>query len=291
MYLMRLLILSVFFCSIGFSAIQAQNTDKNCESACNPPKKDEAHFNPYYNHHLCENFDPKQSDFSETYLKLRTQHSGENMVQGLASHDVSALWITTDDHQNGVIGMDYKRIKIFIGKVVKDPSNRLMYHVEGKSNVNGNICNFRGEIRILSAYKLDENNSESSHENSWHLFSEYDFPEDKNQKYTGAFKGIMECFYYIDNNGNILLDKSSDISDNYFNRTYVGTWTSHSSKAVKKCIWGDYRLPFTFDFDCGDGEMHVCEKYTQNGWASFNSGGEYDIKGDKAVLKDQWWKK
>jgi hypothetical protein len=79
------------------------------------------------------------------------------------------------------------------------------------------------------------------------------------------------------------------LADGYNNRTFVGTWISYSMKAVKKCIWGDYRLPFTFDFDCGDGEMHVCEKYVQNGWTTFNSSEEYDVTGDKAILK--WWSK
>jgi hypothetical protein len=50
-------------------------------------------------------------------------------------------------------------------------------------------------------------------------------------------------------------------------------------------------LPYSFDFDCGDGEMIVCEKYVQNGWQSFNDGSEYiDTGNDKLELKDKWWK-
>lgn len=65
------------------------------------------------------------------------------------------------------------------------------------------------------------------------------------------------------------------------NRTYMGTWKGYHAKSAKKCIWGDYRLPFTFDFDCGDGAMIVCDKYVQNGWASFNDGSDFVVVGDK----------
>ena len=263
-----------------------------CDSNwCKLPKEHEAHFDPYYNGHLCENFDPKQVDFSKEYLELRTRHRRESSLQDLAGFDLSAIWTTTDNQQNGVIGLDCKRIRIFISKVTKYPKDNLMYHVTGKSNVNGNICDFSGYIKLLRVYESSPD-GESEHENSGNLFAEYNFNEDKTQKGVGSFKGVFECFYYLDRkNKKGFLDESSDIADGYFNRTYVGTWTSFSTKAVKKCIWGDYRLPFTFDFDCGDGEMHVCDKYLQNGWATFNGDAEYDYVNDKAVLKDKWWLK
>jgi len=40
---------------------------------CKLPKNDPAHFNPYYNGHLCENFNPQQTDFSKEYLNLQTK--------------------------------------------------------------------------------------------------------------------------------------------------------------------------------------------------------------------------
>jgi hypothetical protein len=263
-----------------------------CDSNwCKLPKEHEAHFDPYYNGHLCENFDPEQTDFSKEYLELRTRHRGENTLQHLVGYDLSAIWMTVDNQQNGVIGLDCKRIRIFITKVTRDAKDNLMYRVTGKSNVNGNICDFSGQIKLLKAFASTPG-EESEHEHSGNLFAEYNFNEDKTQKGVGSFTGVFECFYYLDKkNRKGFLDKSSDIADGYFNRTYVGTWTSFSTKAVKKCIWGDYRLPFTFDFDCGDGEMHVCDKYVQNGWTTFNGGAEYDFVNDKAVLKDKWWLK
>ncbi len=82
---------------------------------------------------------------------------------------------------------------------------------------------------------------------------------------------------------------SSDVADGYNNRTYVGTWTNFKGSAQKKCIWGDYRLPYTFDFDCGDGEMIINEKYKKNGWESFGDGSEFEFIGDSFYVKNKWW--
>jgi len=293
---MRQLTLTLLCILTTLINVNGQTQDKlapgYCDSNwCKLPKEHKAHFDPYYNGHLCENFNPKQTDFSKEYLELRTRHHGENTIQNLAGFDLSAIWTNADNQQNGVIGLDYKRIRIFVGKVTKDAKDNLTYHVTGKSNVNGNICDFNGQIKLLRAYESSVD-SESEHDNSGNLFAEYSFNEDKTQKSSGSFRGIFECFYYLDKkNRKGLIDESSSIADGYFNRTYVGTWTSNSTKATKKCIWGDYRLPFTFDFACGDGEMRACDKYIQNGWTTFNSGDEYDFVGDKAVLKDKWWAK
>jgi hypothetical protein len=101
----------------------------------------------------------------------------------------------------------------------------------------------------------------------------------------------MECAVHLDKS-KMLLDESMDIADGYWNRTFVGTWTEYKTQKSKKCIWGDYRLPFTFDFDCGDGEMVICDKYVKNGWQTFNVGSEYvNTEDDKWVFRDTWWVK
>ena len=48
--------------------------DGFCESAfkCPLPDSDKVHFDPYVGWCLCENFNPKQADFSKAYLKLQT---------------------------------------------------------------------------------------------------------------------------------------------------------------------------------------------------------------------------
>jgi len=289
-YFMRLLGITVLL-SILSSSVIGQTVNRNfCDSNwCKLPKDHEAHFDPYYNGHLCENFDPKQVDFSREYLKLRTRHGGYNELNDLRTVDFSSIWLTGEGQQNGVIGVDYKRIKFHISKVTRHTEDNLVYQVNGKSNVNGNICDFTGQIRLIKAYRIEVG---ADYAYSGNLFAEYTFYEDKSQNHVGTFQGIFECFFYLNGKNRVaILDESSDIADGYFNRTYVGTWKGYNSTLQKKCIWGDYRLPFTFDFDCGDGEMIACDKYVRNGWTTFNSGDEHEFTGNKAVLIDKWWTK
>lgn len=55
------------------------------------------------------------------------------------------------------------------------------------------------------------------------------------------------------------------------NRNYVGIWQNYKTKALKRCIWGEYRLPYTFDFDIGDEDMHVNPKYNSPEWEQWQS--------------------
>lgn len=284
---------NIIVCVILFSfhLLPAQNIpvkeEGYCESSwCKLRPDHPAHFDPYYNAHLCENFNPKQNDFSAEYLKLQRSSGGRNVVRDLLTFDLSPIWVTHDGMQNGIIGLDYKRIRIHISQTTKDPTDKLLYHVKGKSNVSGNICDFSGEIRLIEAYAAED----GEHENSGTLFARYNFNEDSTQRHVGTFQGVVECYYFLDQKTKKgFLDESSDVADGYHNRTYVGTWKGYQASISKKCIWGDYRLPFTFDFDCGDGIMIVCDQYVKNGWVSFNDGSEFSVIGEKVVLKDKWW--
>ncbi len=244
---------------------------------------------PYYNRQLNEYFNPQQIDFSKEYFDLQSKQysKDKNQLQQSLSYDYSSIWLTENTQQNGVIGLNYQRIQIHISKVTKSKNSPDTYLIIGKSKVNNNICNFSGEIKLINFFYTDRDNSEFT--KCADLFASYVFYEDSTQNHSGMFKGIMECAVYLDKT-KILLDESMDVTDGYWNRTFVGTWTDYTTQKSKKCIWGDYRLPFTFDFDCGDGEMVVCDKYVKNGWQTFNAGTEYiSSEDDKWVFKDRWW--
>ena len=191
--------------------------------------------------------------------------------------------------QNGIIGLTYQRIQIHIDNVIGKKNYPNTYIINGKSKVNQNICNFSGELKMLTLFYGEC--EDTTLKKCGELFASYTFYEDSSQNHSGVFKGIMECSIYLDSTKTkMLLDETSAVADGYWNRIFIGTWTDNKSKQMKKCIWGDYRLPFTFDFDCGDGEMHVCEKYEKNGWQTFNDGSEYkDVGKDKCEFKNKWW--
>jgi hypothetical protein len=263
-----------------------------CKEKHSPLKPDSPlRFDPYYNGHLCESFDPEQIDFSREYFSLRArQLSGKaDQLRSFLTYDGSSVWRTGEWDQNGVIGREYQRIRIYIDTVIKSRDKNDTYILQGRSKVNDNICNFTGELKLMKFFVLPCDDRSFSH--CGQLFGTYALFEDSSRYHSGFFKGVMECSVHLDSAGNrMLLDETGSIADGYFNRTFVGTWTDYLTGQAKKCIWGDYRLPFTFDFDCGDGEMRVCDKYVNNGWNSFNDQSEIIITKDgKAVLKDKWW--
>ncbi|WP_196889336.1 hypothetical protein [Aureivirga sp. CE67] len=262
-------------------------TKNYCENQnCSLGKEDSAHFDPYFNGHLCENFNPNQKDFSKEYLDIQIANYEEDSfdvtdsVKGF-NFDVKSLFLSGEQAENGVIGLDYKRIQFYIYKAKQDTENPRVFKIYGKSNVKGNICDFKGEIRIQKIIEFKESDLDLKQGN---IFATYEFFEDKTQNHVGVFKGSFESQITFDFSKKLIaLDDSFDSADSYFNRTYVGTWQSYKTGKIKKCIWGDYRLPFTFDFDCGDGEMLVCPKYVKNGWETFNDGSEY-------LNENKWWK-
>jgi hypothetical protein len=285
--------LTIFFSLLTFIAYgQTEKTYLDtfpCRLQCSI-KGNPIHFDPYYNGHLCENFNPKQADFSKEYLDLQTRKyaKGSNQLRHYLKYDFSSVWLTNKLQQNGVIGLNYQRIQFHIDKVTK--SNQDTYIVYGKSKVKDNICDFKGELKLLKQFVSIECD-EPANKMCSDLFGSYTFYEDSSQSHSGVFSGIMECFINLDcTKTRIILDESESIADGYYNRTFVGTWTDYKTKQSKKCIWGDYRLPFVFDFMCGDGEMSACDKYKMNGWQTFNDNSEFVMTGkDQWELKDKWW--
>lgn len=249
-------------------------------------------IDPYYNGHLGKYFNPEQIDFSKEYFQLRTKWFAQkpNKLDQASKYDFSQVWLTGNWAQNGVIGFNYQRIQFYIGKVLKSKKNAFTYIVIGKSKVNNNICDFKGEIKLLSLYLFDSC-EDSSFKMCGDLLANYTFYENSSQNHSGAFKGVTECFFYQDVETNTMrLDESYIDADGYWNRSFIGTWNEYEMNKIKKCIWGDYRLPFTFDFDCGDGEMIPCDKYKNNGWQTYGSYSELiDLGNGNWEIKNKWW--
>ncbi|MBK7212753.1 MAG: hypothetical protein IPH88_05550 [Bacteroidales bacterium] len=249
-------------------------------------------IDPYYNGHLKDKYDPAQVDFSSEYLKLQLKSfsNAENRLEEAADYDFSPVWFFGNWHQNGVIGPKYQRIMFHIDLAVKSAVDPNSYLVSGKSRVKDNTCDFKGEIKLLKVFLFDSC-MESEYKNCGELFASYTFYEDSTQYHSGIFKGVTEAIIYLDKLANTVnIDESNGIADGYWNRSFVGTWTDYKTHLAQKCIWGDYRLPFTFDFDGGDGEMHVCEKYINNGWQTFGDGSEViEVGKDMYEIKDKWW--
>ena len=256
---------------------------------------------PYFNGHLHKYFNPEQIDFSKEFLELRSKWftGEEDAILQLINYDFSTVWLTDDSQQNGVLGQNYQRIQIHFSAISRNLTDSTVYLAEGKSKVNSNICNLKGKIKPIKLFVYECDVPSDSSYRCGSLFAVYTFYEDSTKSHSGVFTGIAESSVYIDDvKMEILLDESMHVADGYSNNTFVGIWTNYKTKQSKKCIWGDYRLPFTFDFDCGDGEMIVCDKYVKNGWQTYNYNREYgghpeyiETDNGKCELKDKWWRK
>ncbi len=248
--------------------------------------------NPYRNKLLSQYFDISQTDFSKEFLALQTKRISETAFEVTDSikdyfFDTSTLFCTGEFEQNGILGLNNQRIKIHIEEVSRD-GNSFTFSVKGKSNVDNNICDFIGKIRILSIYKFM---SDRLYAEQGMMYASYEFFEDKGQAHAGVFRGYFEAMIRIKNEEkSIELDERLIRSFLYSNRTFVGIWIDYNKGLSQRCIWGDYRLPFTFDFDCGDKVMTACEKYIENGWRTYSDGSEYDCSGKTCSLKNKWWK-
>ncbi len=231
-------------------------------------------IDPYHYSQLSENYNEQQIDFSKEFLKIGINNSKK--VYSEITNDIIKysldynIFKTGDNFQNGIIGENYKRIKVYI-KYSKRIEN-LDFLLVGKSNVLGNINSFEGKMKILSIFECK---NDCDYEGQGTLYGEYELKEFANEKHSGIFKGTFECEIRINHKKRVIeFSDAFESADGYSNRTYVGTWKSYKTGKSKKCIWGDYRLPFTFDFDQGDGEMMINKKYINNGWKSFNNHSE-----------------
>jgi len=278
--------------------------------------KEDKSFSAYTEDDTNNFYGAQQNGIGKEYLNSRLKSEllagRKNELPRSLNYDYSAIWPTDNNAQpaginthknrpqNGVIGINYQRIEMYISKVTKSKDRADVYLVTGKSKVNNNICDFSGKIRLINLFYIDCDDDSAPADRqktaNFHkcavLFAEYVFNEDGAQNNAGVFSGITECSVRADKT-KMLLDESMYFADGYSNRTFVGTWTDYKTKQSKKCVWGDYRLPLTPGFDCGDGEMIVCGEYVKNGWQTYQDGSEsaWNEKEQKYDIKDKWWLK
>ena len=227
----------------------------------------------------------------------------KNIKQEIIQYDLSFLWTKTQ-HQNihGFIGEEYQRFQIFFLSVKKDSSHPNTYHVNGKTKVKNNISSFKGDIIIKAAYGLKsfhvgvDETYKGQVKNEGEIIADYLFKEDPKQKFSGSFSGKMTSYWFIDLKNNIRYDTIRKFSDDYCNNQFEGKWKSYDGKLVKKCNWGDFRIPDCQGLDNGAAEFSVSEKYINNGWGNYYQAYltyEYDDAKSKEARKQEeaeWWK-
>jgi hypothetical protein len=228
-----------------------------------------------------------------------TYRSPIELKNKFTRYDYSKLFTATDNVLVfGFIGDNFQRIRIKILSIAKDSSQADTYNVYGKSMVKNNVDEFRGTIKITNirkfkqtSYGVDDELKGKGIKGQYLIIGTYNFAEAATQEHAGIFKGCFTSGFYLDKNSMVHYDDIEKNADGYSNNQFVGQWISHNNKLVKKCNWGDYRIPNSKGFDIGAGEFSPADKYLSAGWQTVR-----DLHGNSAIAikakqveHAKWW--
>lgn len=181
--------------------------------------------------------------------------------------------------------------------VIKDSIVQNKYLVNGKSSVEGNLCDFNGEITLLKIYEYKdfEYGVDSIYVNEIKsqgiLIAKYDFKENAIHKHSGVFKGKLYTRWYINHKDQLKYDNILSHSDGYNNNAFVGIWKSYKTNVEKICNWADYRVPLANKgFDTGAAEFSPSEKYLKYGWENYQKAWLNQDKKAQEIELSEWWK-
>ncbi|MGY4536820.1 hypothetical protein ACVW0P_001234 [Mucilaginibacter sp. UYNi724] len=235
----------------------------------------------------------KNKNLADSFL------SSKELKSKLIRYDYSKLFITTDNSfVYGFIGDKFQRIRIKIISLVKNSSLPNTYNVYGKSMVKNNINEFRGTIKITNIRKykktsfgVDDELKDKGIKGEYLLIGSYNLTEGTKQEHAGVFKGAFTSGFYLDKNNSVYYDDIKKNADGYLNNQYVGQWVSHNNKIIKRCNWGDYRIPNSKGFDIGAGEFSPDDKYLPAGWQTLRDAYTSSANKTKALQteKAKWW--
>jgi hypothetical protein len=232
-----------------------------------------------------------QNGASGFYEKYRDKELRKNDLSAsefqslLKKYNFSDIFTCTDNSAvYGFIGDNFQRIHIKFIKVSKSKTVTGVYDIYGKSMVKNNIDDFHGILSItkIRIYKniclgVDNMYKDSGIKAEGRLIGTYQFSENTQQNHSGIFKGTFQSDFFIDKNNKICYDSLSMVSDSFTNNRFVGTWTSYDGNLIKKCNWGDYRIPNSGDFDIGAGDFSPDTSNPELGWQTYQDQFLTDI--------------
>jgi hypothetical protein len=230
--------------------------------------------------------------------------SKNELLDSLINHDFSSIWLT-EQEPIGFIGNNYQRLFIHFNSFLKCYNSQRKYQVIGKTKVRNNVCDFHGEIELISIRLLNEglrlvlNNQAKIYEDHeaykrtkypiYILIAKCTIYEDQSQKFSGIFSGYLKSTFFIKDEQLILNDLDKKFSDSYSNNQFVGSWQMYNSDTKKMCNWGLSRIPCSNNLDVGTGFFSPNIKYLKNGWDNYYKA--YIEQNKAALMKEhqKWW--
>lgn len=195
----------------------------------------------------------------------------------------------------GFMGENYQRFYIHFTYFTKSDSNPYVYDVKGKTKVKDNICNFTGTVKVISAvYDDDPEMMDLTEFKAGIITSKIQIFEDKLQNGSGVINGILITDVIFDDKGKLQYNAIMSVADGYCNNQFTGSWESYKTGIIKKCNWGDFRIPESDELDGGTGAFTVSEEYVVYGWESYRllyCCGYENPESIEATKKEfeHWW--
>jgi hypothetical protein len=217
-----------------------------------------------------------KSDTKRTSDKFDNSSGQEVVTTDFCSeYDLTKFLRTYEDYgTDGVFDTIYQRIQFHFETIKKDEAENCKYLIYGADRLRGLVTPFNGKISINKVVKNagDLYNPEiPSDEKMIDFYGNFEFREDEKVSGSGVFKGDISFSLTLNKENELIDDMGDYMGDGFSNFTYEGTWTNYKTGKIKKCVWGQGRLPNTGDFDGGAGEVIADEKYRQNGWERDNN--------------------
>lgn len=225
----------------------------------------------------------------------------------ISVYDLSTIWVAEEyleiwredssrrkrPEPIGFIGENYQRFFIHFISAMKVEGKHNEYLVYGKTRVGNNICTFHGNISVQSAEVYKDDVTQGYHTGI--AICNVTLYEDNKQNHSGMIKGSLKTWFMLNDKSYFGYNGLGGISDEFCNNQFTGTWTSYKDGSIKKCHWGDYRIPDCGDLDIGAAEFNVNDKYVQNGWESYVDMAfrPYNSPLAQKARKEeerQWWK-
>jgi hypothetical protein len=205
------------------------------------------------------------------------------------------LFVTKDFAYNGAIGKTNRRFRIHISKAVRSEEDSSSYYIEGKTNVNSNVCRFTGKIKtekVTKNYSYSQDEIGPPSEVMGQIDGSFEFLEDPSQKGSGILKGTFSIGWNVDGDRIVLGDIWYTYATSVL--SFSGIWTSYKTEQSQDLCWSNYIPPcLPQDFDCSDGpDLIPCEKYANNGWESlrdiFSSSDQVRQQANE-IESFAWW--
>jgi hypothetical protein len=250
-----------------------------------------------------------QLDDSQKFLKESVNQTNlikEEFLSNFSKIDLSQIWLGKRPIF-GFIGNNFQRFRIKYNVVIKNINNPYIYNVSGQVQVNSVVNDYVGEIKLLHIRKIHnelkedeikivEENFQNLNDSvkfelenlkspEYELIADYLFNEKKQINCSGVLKGVLKSLFYIKGNEVYYYDLDSG-SDNFSNNLFVGIWSNCQGDSIKRCNWGDYRIPYCEDLDIGEGEFYPDPKYLDNDWDSYRKSLH---KGKEILEKALYW--